>query len=128
MPPSYELPDYREKSPEVADRFGRIYQRPVVMEVQNLGKRFSTAKGETCALNDISSRFSRDSGWVKTRATAEAKADLRPRRRNVMDNSSMGVKHKLAYVCGFDCSVGLLRRVEIRGRVLRRRTRSTQTE
>jgi len=59
MPPSYELPDYREKSPEVADRFGRIYQRPVVMEVQNLGKRFSTAKGETCALNDISFKVHR---------------------------------------------------------------------
>src|SRR4051812_33182909 len=59
MPPSYELPDYREKSPDVADRFARIYQRPVVMEVQNLGKTFSTAKGETCALNNISFKVHR---------------------------------------------------------------------
>lgn len=34
------LPDYRTQSPEVAARFQRIYQRPVVLSVQNLKKAF----------------------------------------------------------------------------------------
>ena len=53
MPPQFELPDYRDQSPEVAERFKRIYDRPVVMDVQSLGKTFQTAKGQTCALQNI---------------------------------------------------------------------------
>ena len=54
MSPSLEIPDYREQSPEVADRFRRIYERPVVMEVRDLHKRFRTAGGgEVEALRGI---------------------------------------------------------------------------
>lgn len=48
------LPDYREQSPEVAARFDQLKQRPVKLEVRNLGKVFHSAKGETEALRDIS--------------------------------------------------------------------------
>ena len=35
-----DLPDYREMDLEVAERFDRIRQRPVVLEVDQLGKVF----------------------------------------------------------------------------------------
>jgi NitT/TauT family transport system ATP-binding protein len=37
-----KLPDYREQSPEVAARFRRIRERPVVMRVRDLHKTFGT--------------------------------------------------------------------------------------
>jgi NitT/TauT family transport system ATP-binding protein len=37
---SLNLPDYREQSPEVAERFRGIRQRPVVLRVSDLGKSF----------------------------------------------------------------------------------------
>jgi NitT/TauT family transport system ATP-binding protein len=46
--------DYREQSPEVAERFRRLKERPVVLEVDRLGRQFST-NGSTCtALRDVS--------------------------------------------------------------------------
>ena len=48
-----DLPDYKQQSPEVAARFQSIYQRPVKLEVQGLGKTFSSAKGEVTALKSI---------------------------------------------------------------------------
>ena len=36
------LPDYRDLAPEVAERFARIRQRPVILSVQNLQKKFGT--------------------------------------------------------------------------------------
>jgi NitT/TauT family transport system ATP-binding protein len=39
---SLELPDYREQAPEVAARFERIRQRPVVLSVKNLRKDFGS--------------------------------------------------------------------------------------
>src|SRR5215217_5954405 len=54
MSPSLEIPDYREQSSEVAERFRRIYERPVVMEVRDLHKCFRTASGgEVEALHGI---------------------------------------------------------------------------
>ena len=47
------LPDYRKQTPEVAARFASIYHRPVKLEVQGLGKVFSSAKGEVTALKSI---------------------------------------------------------------------------
>jgi len=53
-PAHLDLPDYREMDPAVADRFARIRQRPVVLEIDALEKRFESAKGEITALRDIS--------------------------------------------------------------------------
>jgi NitT/TauT family transport system ATP-binding protein len=50
---SVPLPDYREQSSEVAMRFARIYQRPVVLDVQKLGRAFESERGYTAALEDI---------------------------------------------------------------------------
>ena len=47
------LPDYREQSPAVRERFERIAQRPVIMRIDKLGKRFEGAHGEIAALVDI---------------------------------------------------------------------------
>ncbi len=48
-----ELPDYREKSPEIAARFERINQRPPVLEVQNLSKVFDSRNGPIEALRGL---------------------------------------------------------------------------
>lgn len=53
MSPKHLLPSYKEQSAEVSDRFQRIYQRPVTLEVQGLEKRFETPKGEVTALTGI---------------------------------------------------------------------------
>ncbi len=47
------LPDYQRQSPEVAARFARLRARPVVLEVCDLTKRFTTADGETVALERL---------------------------------------------------------------------------
>jgi NitT/TauT family transport system ATP-binding protein len=55
MSPSLEPPDYRAQTPDVADRFRRIYQRPVVLEVRDLRKRFRSPDGtDVEALRDVS--------------------------------------------------------------------------
>ena len=51
-----ELPDYRLQSPDVAARFDRLKARSVVLEVENLGKTFSSPHGDVVALEGI--RFS----------------------------------------------------------------------
>jgi NitT/TauT family transport system ATP-binding protein len=48
------LPDYREQSPEVAARFARIKERPVILTVDKLGKTFTTRTGNCTALDEIS--------------------------------------------------------------------------
>jgi len=46
--------------PEVRDRFDRIYQRPVVLEVNGVGKHFVSPQGETIqALHDINFKIHR---------------------------------------------------------------------
>lgn len=47
------LHSYLDQSSEVAARFGRIYQREVILEVKNLSKRFIGSQGETDALRDV---------------------------------------------------------------------------
>lgn len=47
------LPDYREQSPEVAARFAKIRERPVVLEVNQLEKKFQSTQGEVLAIRDI---------------------------------------------------------------------------
>lgn len=48
------LPDYREQSPDVAARFAKLKQRPVILDVQKLGKTFTTRTGVCTALGEIS--------------------------------------------------------------------------
>jgi NitT/TauT family transport system ATP-binding protein len=49
-----ELPSYKDQSPAVAERFRKLYQRPVKLKVDNLTKKFQTPKGEITALNSVS--------------------------------------------------------------------------
>jgi len=50
-----ELPSYLEQSDDVRDRFDRLKQRPVTLEVKGLNKTFETPKGDVVtALKDIS--------------------------------------------------------------------------
>ena len=48
-----EFPHYKEQEPEVTARFGRIYQRPVVMEARGLCKTFQTPGGPVEVLRDV---------------------------------------------------------------------------
>jgi NitT/TauT family transport system ATP-binding protein len=59
MPRPLELPSYLEQEPAVRDRFGRIYQRPVVLEVAGLGKSYQTNKGTVRALRDVNFKVHR---------------------------------------------------------------------
>ncbi len=59
MPRSIDLPSYLEQEPEVAERFKRIYRRPVVMDVQRLGKRFGGRSGPVQALEEVSFKIHR---------------------------------------------------------------------
>ena len=48
-----ELPSYLYQSPEVAARFERLKQRPVILEVDALGKTFDSPQGPVTALKNI---------------------------------------------------------------------------
>ena len=48
------LPDYREQAPEVAARFARLRERPVILSVRGLEKRFQSGDAEVTALSDLS--------------------------------------------------------------------------
>jgi NitT/TauT family transport system ATP-binding protein len=47
------LPDYHLQGPEVAARFERLKQRPVVLETDHLRKTFASPQGEITALEDV---------------------------------------------------------------------------
>jgi NitT/TauT family transport system ATP-binding protein len=49
-----ELPDYREQAPEVAARFARIRERPVVLSVKGLCKDFGTNGDRHTVFDDVS--------------------------------------------------------------------------
>jgi NitT/TauT family transport system ATP-binding protein len=53
------LPSYLDQNDAVKERFARIYQRPVKLEVEHLGKRFTGSTGEVTALNDVSFKVHR---------------------------------------------------------------------
>lgn len=59
MTSTLQLPGYRDQSPEVAARFARIRERPVILDVKNLGKRFPIPGGECDALADVSFQIHR---------------------------------------------------------------------
>jgi NitT/TauT family transport system ATP-binding protein len=48
-----ELPPYTRQSTEVAERFGRLKQRPVALSVSQLGKTFPSPQGEVTALEGV---------------------------------------------------------------------------
>lgn len=47
------LPSYLDQSAEVKDRFDRLKQRPVILDIKNLTKEFDTPQGRVTALKDI---------------------------------------------------------------------------
>ena len=53
------LPDYRAQAPAVAERFRRLKERPIVLEVDRLGRQFATNDGAVTALRDISLKIHR---------------------------------------------------------------------
>ncbi len=55
MVPLRELiPDYRVQAPEVAARFARIYERPVILSISHLEKSFGHGDAATTVLSDVS--------------------------------------------------------------------------
>ena len=57
--PTTDLPDYRAQSPAVAERFRRLQERPVVLEIEHLGREFAGQGGSVTALRDVSLRIHR---------------------------------------------------------------------
>jgi NitT/TauT family transport system ATP-binding protein len=55
----FKLPSYLEQSDAVRERFGRIYKRPVKLEVENFGKVYHSSNGEVTALKDINFKVHR---------------------------------------------------------------------
>jgi len=55
----HELPSYLEQSTEVKERFTRLKQRPVTLEVKGLHKYFDTPQGQITALKDINFKVHR---------------------------------------------------------------------
>lgn len=53
MSQTIQLPDYREQSPKVRERFRALKQRPVKLEVRGLCREFESASGTVKALHDI---------------------------------------------------------------------------
>ena len=58
-PTLHTLPDYRTQSPAVAERFRKLRERPVVLEVEKLGREFSAERGLVTALRDVSFKVHR---------------------------------------------------------------------
>jgi NitT/TauT family transport system ATP-binding protein len=48
------IPLHRQQSPEVAERFTRLYQRPVVLDVKEVGRVFEGEDGLVTALDQVS--------------------------------------------------------------------------
>ncbi len=59
MTATLAVPDYREQAPEVAARFMRLKERPVILDVQGLTKTFGAPGRSTLALSDVSFRVHR---------------------------------------------------------------------
>ena len=57
--PITSLPAHRQQTPEVADRFARLYQRPVVLDVKGVCRVFDGEDGPVNALDDVSFRAHR---------------------------------------------------------------------
>src|SRR5882724_1542307 len=53
-PVELKLPNYREQSPEVSARFGRIRSRPVILRVRDLKKSFGTNEKTQVVFDNVS--------------------------------------------------------------------------
>jgi NitT/TauT family transport system ATP-binding protein len=49
-----DLPSYKEQAPEVSERFRRLKERPVILEVRDLVKNFETVHSTVRALDKVS--------------------------------------------------------------------------
>jgi NitT/TauT family transport system ATP-binding protein len=58
-PSAPALPDYRQQDPAVAERFRKLKERPVVLEIDHLGRQFQGSHGPVTALRDISLKIHR---------------------------------------------------------------------
>jgi NitT/TauT family transport system ATP-binding protein len=58
-PSPLALPSYLEQAPAVRERFERLKQRPVILDVQNLCKHYEMRTGHVTALRDISFKVHR---------------------------------------------------------------------
>lgn len=47
------LPDYKDQSPDVQERFSEIYKRPVILNIHNLTRTFNSNKGTITALKRV---------------------------------------------------------------------------
>lgn len=54
-----KLPSYLQQDPIVKDRFERLKQRPITLEVKGLNKHFDTPQGRVTALKDINFKVHR---------------------------------------------------------------------
>jgi NitT/TauT family transport system ATP-binding protein len=59
MNPAQGLPDYRTQSAAVTERFRKLKERPVVLEIDRLGRQFDGQHGVVTALRDISLKIHR---------------------------------------------------------------------
>jgi len=59
MSEGISLPDFHKQSPEVSERFKRLKERPVKLEVKGLCKEFDTSNGTVKALQDINFKVHR---------------------------------------------------------------------
>ena len=59
MSTSLELPSYLDQEPAVAERFRRIYARPVVLELEGLSRAFQRRSETVQALKDVSFKVHR---------------------------------------------------------------------
>ncbi len=52
--PTLNLPDYRDQSPKVAERFAQLHQRPVILDAREVTKVFGEGPGANKTLDRIS--------------------------------------------------------------------------
>ncbi len=78
---SLELPDYREQAPEVAARFAKIRQRPVVLSVRGLRKDFGATGSAHTVFDNVSLDIHRREFITVIGPSRLRKIDLHPHRR-----------------------------------------------
>ncbi len=75
------IPDYRQLAPEVAARFARIQQRPVILSVRGLAKKFGMNGTSHTVFEDVSLEIHRREFICVIGASGCGKSTLHPHRR-----------------------------------------------